>query len=221
MSTRKTADVGRLALQGAAIALMVWAGDSQAHGGGGTPMPTERRPEPTEPRTPRYPSPPASSQWPTGGESEAGRPGMVEAVVRRLNIGIDNNMHFTPDTLQVTQGETVRLRLSNNSSALLAFVLGTPADIAAQGERLQQVSGGEPDVANTAQVYAGQSGEIIWQFTRPGTFQLAALVAGHPHASPRAIVTVIPPATAGDTVQFILEKQQEGALVPTDLEKAP
>lgn len=195
MSTRKTADVGRLALQGAAIALMVWAGDSQAHGGGGTPMPTERRPEPTEPRTPRYPSPPASSQWPTGGESEAGRPGMVEAVVRRLNIGIDNNMHFTPDTLQVTQGETVRLRLSNNSSALLAFVLGTPADIDEQGARLQKISGGEPDDASTTRVYPGQSGEIIWQFTRPGTFYLAAVVSRQPRVNPATAITVVPPAT--------------------------
>ena len=196
MTTCKTADFGRRALMGTAIALMAWAGDSHAHGGGD--MPRERRPEPTESRTPRRPSPPAPSQWPTGGESEAGRPGMVEAVVRRLEVSIDNSLRITPDALQFTQGETVRLRIRNNSNTLLAFVLGTQADIAAQAERLQKIPGAEPDDARTAQVYPEQSGEIIWQFTRLGTFHLTALVAGHPHANPRAIVTVMPPAITAD-----------------------
>lgn len=197
MGTRKTADFGRLALKGTAIALIAWAGDSHAHGGGGgTPMPMERRPEPTESRTPRRPSPPAPSQWPAGGESEAGRPGMVEAVVRRLEVGIDDNMRVIPDNLQLTQGETVRLRIKNNSRVLHTFVLGTPVQIAKQAEHLQKTSGGEPGDASTAQVYPGQSGEIIWQFTRPGTFHLASLVSGHTQAGAQATITVMPPATA-------------------------
>lgn len=210
---RHAAGVGRLALQGAVVALVVWVGDSHAHGGGGTPMPAERRPESTESRTPRRPSPPAPSQWPSDAESEAGRPGMVEAVVRRVEIGIDDSGRLTPDTLQFMQGETVRLRIRNDSDTLLAFVLGTEADIAEQAKRLQRSSGGVTDGASTTSVYPEQSDEIIWQFTRPGVFRLAAQAAEPSHVNPVAIITVVPPATAAEATASAATVHHDGSAI--------
>lgn len=39
---------------------------------------------------------------------------------------------------------------------------------------------------------AGQHGDIVWQFNRPGTFDFACLIAGHYQAGMTGTITVVP-----------------------------
>lgn len=43
-----------------------------------------------------------------------------------------------------------------------------------------------------AHVRAGQRGDIVWQFNRPGTFDFACLIAGHYQAGMTGTITVVP-----------------------------
>ena len=225
-------------------------------------------------------------------DTEFGRQGMTKEITRTIEINMSDMMRFTPDSLNVKQGETVRLRLKNNGKIPHEFVLGTKAEITEHAELMKKNPEMEHADANAARVAPGKTGEIIWQFTKAGEFLYACLIPGHWDAGMQGTVTVtgnkamsanataVPAAMpdkgmknmtaddkftsgeirkvdiaqgkltikhgdiknlgmlgmtmifrvkdpamlkmvqAGDTVQFVVEKQ-EGALVITDLKKTP
>jgi plastocyanin len=46
-------------------------------------------------------------------------------------------------------------------------------------------------------VLSGRKGEILWNFNRPGTFQLACLIPGHFEAGMIGTIVVVPAAPQG------------------------
>lgn len=123
-------------------------------------------------------------------ESAFGRQGITREVARTLDITLSDAMRFAPDRLEVKPGETVRLRIRNAGKLPHEFVLGTQADIARHAGMMKKHPGMAHATASSLQVAPGQSGEIIWEFTKPGQFPFVCLTPGHREAGMHGIVVV-------------------------------
>lgn len=108
-----------------------------------------------------------------------GREGDPKKVTRTITVDMTDNMRFTPDVLTVKRGETVRLKVANKGQLLHELVLGTPAEIQKHSEAMRKHPGMEHDEPSMVHVAAGKTGELVWQFTKPGEFQFACLLPGH------------------------------------------
>jgi uncharacterized cupredoxin-like copper-binding protein len=111
---------------------------------------------------------------------------------RSLDIRMGDNMRFTPDSLQVSAGETVRLIVRNEGRLPHELVLGSEADIRAHAQAMKegQVHKHGAGGAMALEVPPGQSREWVLRFTQAGQWQMACLVPGHYEAGMRGALTV-------------------------------
>ncbi|MBK7062582.1 MAG: cupredoxin family protein [Rubrivivax sp.] len=119
----------------------------------------------------------------------AGDAGQVR---RTVEFVMNDEMRFTPDRLQVTQGETLRLKIRNGGKLLHEFVLGTRAELDAHAALMLKFPNMEHEEPYMVHVQPGGSGHIIWTFNRPGDFDFACLIAGHYQAGMVGKVKVTP-----------------------------
>ncbi|RQO61214.1 plastocyanin [Paucibacter sp. KBW04] len=103
----------------------------------------------------------------------------AQAATRTVNFRMNDQMRFSPDRLEVKQGETLRLRIKNEGAVMHEFVLGTKAQLDAHAAMMLKHPGMEHDEPYMAHVAPGQTGEIVWTFNRAGEFDFACLIAGH------------------------------------------
>jgi len=111
---------------------------------------------------------------------------------RRIDIRMGDDMRFTPTHIDVNEGETVRLRITNRGRILHELVLGTPEELQAHADLMKKHPGMEHDEPYMAHVSAGRRGEIVWTFNRPGDFEFACLIPGHYEAGMRGTLRVRP-----------------------------
>ena len=98
---------------------------------------------------------------------------------RTIQVKMSDAMRFTPDLIQVKQGETVKLVITNEGQMLHEFVLGTKSELDAHAALMVKFPNMEHDEPYMAHVPAGKTGEITWTFNRAGDFDFACLIAGH------------------------------------------
>lgn len=123
-------------------------------------------------------------------ETAFGRAGDPAQATRTIRVRMADTMRFTPAQITVRRGETVRLVATNTGQVLHEMVLGTAAELKEHAELMRRFPDMEHDEAHMTHVKPGASGEIVWQFTRPGTFQFACLIPGHFEAGMVGQVTV-------------------------------
>lgn len=105
--------------------------------------------------------------------------GNPAAVMRTVTIRMTDNMRFTPDVIQVKQGETVRLVVVNSGKVMHEFVLGTKQELDEHAELMKKFPNMEHDEPYMAHVEPGKQGDIVWHFNRAGEFDFACLLPGH------------------------------------------
>ena len=125
-------------------------------------------------------------------QKDWGIAGDAKDVKRTITLRMTDDMRFTPDRIEVRQGETVRLRLRNDGKIMHELVLGTPKELAAHAEQMLKHPAMEHDEPYMAHVPPAQRGEIIWTFNRAGQFEFACLIAGHFQAGMKGTITVRP-----------------------------
>ena len=103
----------------------------------------------------------------------------AKAAKRTVIFTMSDSMRFTPDTLTVKQGETVRLVVRNDGAVLHEFVLGTKKELDEHAALMVKFPTMEHDEPYMAHVPVGKTGEIVWTFNRAGDFDFACLIAGH------------------------------------------
>lgn len=113
---------------------------------------------------------------------------------RTIEIRMTDNMRFTPNHLDVREGETLRLRAANRGKVLHEIVIGTPEELQAHAEMMKKHPGMEHDEPYMAHVPAGKRGDITWTFNRAGDFEFACLIPGHFDAGMRGTIRVKPQA---------------------------
>ncbi len=112
-------------------------------------------------------------------QQDWGIAGDAKDVRRTLTVTMGDNMRFMPDRIEVREGETVRFVVRNTGKVMHEFVIGTPAENAKHAEMMKKFPNMAHDEPHMAHVAPGASGELVWTFNRPGTFEFACLIAGH------------------------------------------
>ncbi|PLC01528.1 plastocyanin [Variovorax sp. RO1] len=105
--------------------------------------------------------------------------GDASAAKRTLEFKMSDSMRFTPDRIQVKQGETIRLSIRNEGQVMHEFVLGTKKELDDHAALMMKFPGMEHSEPYMAHVAPGKTGEIVWTFNRAGEFDFACLIAGH------------------------------------------
>ena len=129
------------------------------------------------------------------GVNKAGKPGVAANVTRTIHITMSDKNRFTPNSIKVKQGETIRFVVKNVGKKKHEMVIGSVEDIKAHNELMERFPGMEHDEPNMVDLESGQKGEIIWQFTDVGQFQFACLVTGHFEAGMKGTLQVVKPLT--------------------------
>lgn len=121
--------------------------------------------------------------------------GEARSVRRTIEVKLTDDMRFTPDRVEVKQGETIRFVHKNMGTAMHEFVLGTKAELDEHAALMKKFPGMEHDEPYMAHVPPGQQRELIWTFNRSGDFDFACLLPGHYEAGMRGKVDVTPIAS--------------------------
>ena len=123
-------------------------------------------------------------------QKEWGIAGDAKAVKHTVTLSMSDAMRFTPDRIDVKQGDTVKIMLKNTGTQMHELVIGTKKELeehAALMVKFPTMEHSEPYMAHVA---PGKTGEIIWTFNRPGGFDFACLIAGHYQAGMVGKITV-------------------------------
>ena len=98
---------------------------------------------------------------------------------RTIEVSMSDAMRFTPESITVEEGETVRFVVANDGEVMHEFVLGTTETNDEHAAMMVKFPGMEHDEPYMAHVAPGETGEIVWTFNRAGDFAFACLIAGH------------------------------------------
>jgi uncharacterized cupredoxin-like copper-binding protein len=123
-------------------------------------------------------------------QKDWGIAGDARAVKRTIEVSMTDAMRFTPERIEVRQGEVVRFVLKNRGKLLHEFVLGTRKELDEHAALMLKFPGMEHDEPYMAHVKPGGQGEMVWNFNRAGVFEFACLIAGHYQAGMVGKVTV-------------------------------
>ena len=107
---------------------------------------------------------------------------------------MDDHMRFTPASIDVTVGETVRFVVHNTGRTAHEMVLGRDNEIAEHAQAMQEGQahgdGHGHGTGAAITVPSGQKGELVVKFDQPATLQMACLIPGHYEAGMRGTVKV-------------------------------
>lgn len=123
-------------------------------------------------------------------QKEWGIAGDAKDVKRTIKLSMSDTMRFTPDKIEVKEGETVRISLKNTGKILHEMVIGTKKDLDEHAALMLKFPTMEHEEPYMAHVSPGKTGEIIWTFNKAGQFDFACLVAGHHQAGMVGKITV-------------------------------
>jgi uncharacterized cupredoxin-like copper-binding protein len=112
-------------------------------------------------------------------ETGFGRTGDPRKAVRTVRVDMSDRMRFSPDAIEVKQGDTVRFVVRNSGKTLHEMVLGTMKELKDHAELMKKHPGMEHDEPYMAHVGPGKTAEIVWQFTKAGEFYFGCLIPGH------------------------------------------
>ncbi len=119
-----------------------------------------------------------------------GKPGVATATTRSIAIIMSDTMRFTPSSFSAKQGETIRFVIKNSGSLKHEFILGTEKELKAHYELMKKNPEMEHSEPNMITLAGGQTGEVIWQFTKAGKIDFACLQPGHYDAGMKGKVMV-------------------------------
>jgi len=115
-------------------------------------------------------------------ETAFGKPGDPKKPARVVQVVMresDGKMIFIPDKLRVRKGEQIRFQLRNNGEIDHEFVVGTLEDNLKHMKEMEKNPDMEHDDPNAKRLKPKTTGEILWQFTKAGTFDFSCLMPGH------------------------------------------
>jgi uncharacterized cupredoxin-like copper-binding protein len=125
-------------------------------------------------------------------QKDWGIAGDAKAVTRTIEVVMTDNMRFTPDRVEVKEGETIRFVHKNAGKIMHEFVIGTRIELDQHAAMMLKFPNMEHDEPYMAHVGPGKTGEIIWTFNRPGEFEFACLIPGHYQAGMDGKIKVVP-----------------------------
>ena len=124
----------------------------------------------------------------------AGMTGKKAKVSRTVEVIMlekeDGSMVFEPTALSFKKGETVRLLLTNKGQTDHEFVMDSHEGNQKHKKAMEKYPDMEHADPNAIRLEPGKTGEIIWTFANPGSFEFACLIPGHYEAGMKGELTV-------------------------------
>jgi uncharacterized cupredoxin-like copper-binding protein len=108
----------------------------------------------------------------------AGEPGNPKKPSRTIEIEM-TEMAYTPDKIEVRRGEQVKFVIRNAGKKDHEFLLATTAENLKHAEVMRKHPEMEHDDPNGVRVAPSKSAEILWRFTKRGTFEYSCLIPNH------------------------------------------
>jgi uncharacterized cupredoxin-like copper-binding protein len=126
-------------------------------------------------------------------ETAYGKPGDPKKPARIVQVVMreqDAKMLFVPDRIRIKKGEQIRFQLRNNGEVDHEFVVGTVEENLKHMKEMEKNPDMEHDDPNAKRLKPKTSGELIWQFTKAGTFDFSCLIPGHRPAGMSGTIVV-------------------------------
>ncbi len=123
----------------------------------------------------------------------AGAPGNPKRPARVVEVIMkegDGKMEYAPNRVEVKRNEQIRFVLKNAGELAHEFVLATTADNLKHAELMQKYPDMEHDDPNGKTLQPKANSEILWRFTKRGTFEFGCLIPGHREAGMTGTVVV-------------------------------
>lgn len=117
-----------------------------------------------------------------GEEYSAGEPGNPKRPARIIRISMretDGRMIYVPDRITIRKGEQIRFILQNAGELDHEFLLATTQENLKHAEEMKKNPDMEHDEPNGKRVRAKGTAELVWRFTKAGTFEYGCLIPGH------------------------------------------
>ena len=114
-----------------------------------------------------------------GKSGDPKKPAKIMQIVMR---DADGKMLFVPDKIRVKKGEQIRFMLRNNGVQDHEFVVGILEENLKHMKEMEKNPDMEHDEPNAKRLKPNATGEILWQFTKAGTFDFSCLIPGHRQA---------------------------------------
>ena len=108
----------------------------------------------------------------------AGEPGNAAKPSRTIEIDL-SEMDFTPARIEVKRGEQVRFVLRNVGTEDHEFLLATTKENLKHAELMKKHPHMEHDDPNGVRIAPKKTAEIVWKFTKAGTFEYSCLIPDH------------------------------------------
>jgi uncharacterized cupredoxin-like copper-binding protein len=145
----------------------------------------------------------ASAAWAhenrPGEENLAGRPGDPSSVVRTVRLQA-SEIKFNVKQLSFKTGETVKFVLVNKGEQDHELTIGDTAFQLDHRKDMQEMATmpngamngmeGHHHDGSAISVKPGETKELVWQFTKPGSFEFACNIPGHAEAGMAGTITV-------------------------------
>jgi uncharacterized cupredoxin-like copper-binding protein len=119
------------------------------------------------------------------GHFSAGEPGDPTKRARTIKVVMREDgkkMAFEPARITVRRGEQIRFVLENAGTDDHEFVLATLEENRKHAELMKKFPDMEHADPNAKRLAPAAHGEILWKFTKVGTFEFACLIPGHREA---------------------------------------
>ena len=123
----------------------------------------------------------------------AGEPGDPKKPARVVQVTMregDGKMMFLPDRVEVKRGEQIRFMIRNSGLLAHEFILATTDENLKHAEQMKKNPEMEHDDPNGKSVEPGKNSEIVWKFTKLGTFEFGCLIPGHREAGMTGTIVV-------------------------------
>ena len=114
-----------------------------------------------------------------GEPGEAGKPARVVEVTMKE---IDGQMLYLPDRIELRKGEQIRFVLRNLGGLDHEFVLAITRENLKHAEEMKKNPDMEHDDPNGRRIAPNKTDDLVWKFTKRGTFEFGCLIPGHREA---------------------------------------
>jgi len=128
---------------------------------------------------------PAKLHAHAGEHFSAGEPGDPTKTFRIVRISIHDGkggMGYTPQSLEVHLGEQIKFIIWNDGIYDHEFILASTADNLKHAALMKKFPDMEHDDPNAKTIGPYNSAEILWRFSKKGTFEFSCLIPGHREA---------------------------------------
>ena len=108
----------------------------------------------------------------------AGEPGNPRKPSRTIEVEM-SEMAYEPARIEVKRGEQIRFVVRNVGKEDHEFLLASTEDNLKHAEAMKKNSRMEHDDPNGVRLAPNKSSEIVWKFTKSGTFEYSCLIPNH------------------------------------------